>query len=56
MDRQDKQDLLYLYRTVMAVNNRSKQTQNPVYPVYPCLNPSPPYTGRTVGGSPGPGG
>ena len=27
--------------TVMAVNDRSTATQNPVYPVYPCLNPSP---------------
>ena len=26
MDRQDKQDLLYLYRTVLTVNNLSIQT------------------------------
>ena len=44
MDRQDRQDIFYRIRKVLTVNNRSTEAQNPVYPVYPCLNPSPPVT------------
>ena len=41
MDRQDRQDIFYWIRKVLTVNNRYTEDQNPVYPVYPCLNPYP---------------
>ena len=48
MDKQDRQDIFYWIRKVLTVNNRSTAAQNPVYPVYPCLNPFPAYAGMTV--------
>ena len=45
----DRQDLMYRIRTALPVNHLSIPTQNPVYPVYPCLNPFPPWASRAAG-------
>ena len=39
----------YAGMTVGAVNHRSIPTQNPVYPVYPCLNPDSRLRGKDGG-------